>query len=192
MRNKSPAKQSIGIDQDIKVISTWIQQYPDICQLIHADAADYLGQYKFDGNELIYADPPYVCSTRRRARVYTFEYTDADHERLLKILMSSPCMVLISGYDNELYNDMLSGWRKETFNAKTWTGIRQEFVWLNFKPPHQLHDAAYLGANFRERQTIKRRQQRLRQRIQDMNSIERNELIEWLMATYDNNPQENS
>jgi DNA adenine methylase len=187
LRNKAPAGQSIGIDKDSKVISEWTKRYPDLCQLVHADAAEYLRQYKFDGNELIYADPPYVCSTRRRSRIYTFEYTDGDHEQLLTTLLESPCMVLISGYDSDLYNDMLSGWRKETFQAKTWTGVRQECVWLNFKPPNQLHDTTFLGANFRERQTVKRRQQRMRQRIQEMNSFERNELIQWLTATYKNN-----
>jgi len=187
MRNKVAAKQNIGIDIDPKVISEWEKRYPDVCQLINADAAEYLRQYKFDGNELIYADPPYVSSTRRRSRIYTFEYTDGDHEQLLASLLNSPCMAVISGYDNELYNDMLSGWRKETFQAKTWTDVRQECVWLNFKPPHQLHDAAFLGTNFRERQTIKRRQQRMRQRIQEMTSLERSELIQWLTTTYKNN-----
>jgi DNA adenine methylase len=187
LRNKAPAKQSIGIDKDSKVIAEWKKRYPNLCQLIHADATEYLKQYKFDGNELIYADPPYVHSTRRRSRIYACEYTNNDHEQLLLILQKLPSMVLISGYDNELYNDTLVGWRKETFLAKTWTDVRQECVWLNFKPPYRLHDATYLGANFRERQTVKRRQQRLREHIQQMNPLERSELIRWLEATYGSN-----
>ena len=99
-------------------------------------------------------------------------------------------MVMLSGYDNELYNDTLAGWRKEKFFTKTHTDVRQECVWINFEPPHQLHDATHLGASFRERQTIKRRQQRLRERIRQMDSLERNDFIRWLYETYQNIPVE--
>lgn len=184
LRNKSPANHSIGIDKDPQVISKWHRSYPQLCELIEADAADYLYRYKYDGNELIYTDPPYLSSTRRRARVYACDYTLSEHEHLLSVLRTLPCMIMISGYDNELYNDTLAGWRKETFFAKTHTDVRQESVWLNFQPPRQLHDTAHLGANFRERQTIKRRQQRLRERIQRMAPLERSEFIQWLSVTY--------
>jgi len=190
LRNKLPAKRSVGIDKDPQVISKWQLSYPQICELVEADAADYLHRYKYDGNELVYADPPYLSSTRRRARVYTCDYTSSEHEQLLSVIRQLPCMVMISGYDNELYNDALAGWRKETFFAKTHIDVRQESVWLNFEPPRQLHDSTHLGANFRERQTIKRRQQRLRERIQSMNPLERNELLQWLSVMYGNTAME--
>jgi len=63
------------------------------------------------GATLIYADPPYVASTRAgNPAAYRHEMSDADHERLLKLLMAIPAMVLLSGYDCDLYRDTLSGW----------------------------------------------------------------------------------
>ena len=184
LRNKAPAERSIGIDKDPLVISEWNKRYFELCELIQADATEYLRNYEFKGNELIYSDPPYVPSTRRRLRVYKHDYTIVDHEHLLKTLKSLPCMVILSGYDNDIYNDTLTGWRKEVFMAKTHTDIRQECVWLNFDPPKKLHDATHLGSNFRERQTIKRRQERLHERIRNMDPLERSELMQWLSTTY--------
>lgn len=112
------------------------------------------------------------------------DYTQKQHEALLTLFTQLPCMVMISGYDSPLYNEMLSGWQKVSFPAKTHTDVREECVWMNFSPPRVLHDARYLGSTFRERQAIKRRQIRMLDRIQRMNAIERNELITWLNNTY--------
>lgn len=60
----------------------------------------------------IYADPPYVRSTRS-GRIYACEMTDQDHIDLLELLLKHPGPVLISGYDNEIYNDLLQGWHIE-------------------------------------------------------------------------------
>lgn len=190
LRNKKSAKHSIGIDKNPEVISTWHNLYPNLCELVQADAAEYLQSYRYSGNELVYSDPPYLPSTRRRSRVYACDYSNTDHERFLEVLKSLSCMTMISGYDNGLYNDVLSGWHKETFMAKTHIDLREECVWMNFPPPSQLHDTAHLGATFRERQTIKRRGQRLRGKISRLDEIERNELMCWLAVTYGNTAME--
>lgn len=59
-------------------------------------------------NVLIYADPPYVISSRSCKRSqYRFEMTDNDHIEMLKHLKQHPGPVIISGYDNQIYNDLL-------------------------------------------------------------------------------------
>jgi hypothetical protein len=93
-------------------------------------------------------------------------------------------MVMVSGYESELYNDLLSGWKKVNYPSKTHTDVRQETIWMNFTPTHNLHDARYLGNTFRERQTIKRRQYRLTEKIERLSPVERQELFKWLNATY--------
>jgi DNA adenine methylase len=190
LRNKAAAKHSIGIDKDPRVIAAWRDRYPNLCELVQGDSVEFLCQRSFNGNELIYADPPYLHTTRRGSRLYSCEYTTEDHEQLLGVLARLPCMVMLSGYDSELYNDMLIGWRKETFFAKSHTDVREEHVWLNFPPPRRLHDSGYVGSTFRERQQIKRRQLRLRGRIQSMNAPERNELLQWLYEMYENDISE--
>ncbi|WP_256349476.1 DNA adenine methylase [Pseudomonas gingeri] len=184
MRNKKPAQRSIGLDLDAKVIDKWRIEHPDTCELQQADALAFLNDFTFTGQELVYVDPPYVPETRRRAKVYRCDYTKDDHLQLLRCLVSLPCHVMISGYDNELYNRELVGWRKVSFPAKTHVDVREEVVWMNFDSPNQLHDARYMGKTFRDRQTIQRRQARLRSRIDSMDPLERHELLQWIQAQY--------
>lgn len=84
---------------------------------------------------LIYADPPYVLSTRSQ-RQYNVEMADnAQHVELLEALLDHPGPVILSGYDNDLYNDMLPGWQK--LQRKTQCeggGARTEVLWLNYEP----------------------------------------------------------
>ena len=53
-------------------------------------------------------------------------------------------------------------------------------------PSSRLHDSRYLGETFRDRQTIQRRQARLRSRIDSMNALERHELLQWMQENYGN------
>lgn len=93
-------------------------------------------------------------------------------------------MVIVSGYAHNLYSARLKGWRTRTFQAKTHTGVRNEMLWFNFEPPQALHDPRYLGANFRARQTIKRRLERLQNKVRDMDPVERTAFREWLNEAY--------
>lgn len=151
---------------------------------MHGDAATFLERYPFTGKELVYADPPYVSETRRKTKIYRYEYSDADHMRLLDVLTTLPCMVMLSGYENSIYRARLVGWRKVTFSANTQVGIREECVWINFPEPTILHDATFLGATFRERQTVRRRHQRLVDRFDRMDPVEREHVLRLLNTHY--------
>jgi DNA adenine methylase len=180
MRRKRPAQHQIGIDIDPSVIAKWENRPERVCEVVCADAVEYLTELPVDKNTLIYADPPYMQSTRRRSRVYRFDYTDADHERLIECLRCKSCMVILSGYPSELYDRQLTDWNRISFHAKTHVGIREESIWINFDLPTRLHDSAHLGADFRERQVIKRRRERLRARIESLPVIEQHSLSTWL------------
>lgn len=184
MRHKLPAARNIGIDVDPKVIAAWPVEKTRHVKLVHGRAEEFLAQYEFRGDELVYSDPPYHPQTRRQGRVYSWDYSVEDHERLLAVLMSLPCMVMLSGYANSLYSTALAEWRACTFRAKTHTDVRDEILWFNFELPHVLHDGRYLGANFRERQTTKRRLQRLQDKITRMDPLERAVFFQWLNDAY--------
>lgn len=186
MRNKKAAQRNIGLDLDGRVIRLWQTELPNTCELHQVDAVAFLEGYSFEGQELVYVDPPYVLETRRRTRVYRHDYSKEDHIRLLRCLASLPCNVMLSGYDCELYNRELIGWRKVSFPAKTHAETREETVWMNFAPPNRLHDSRYLGGTFRDRQTIQRRQTRLRTRIASLDPLERHELLQWMQEHYGN------
>lgn len=185
MRFKKPAMRNIGIDIDPEVHVMWQQGgQTGLCELIEDDAVSVLSSFNYAGQELVYVDPPYLVSTRRRDKIYRFDYNQGQHERLLAVLLELPCMVMVSGYDSQLYDHLLKGWRKVTFTAKTHADVRLECVWMNFPAPQQLHDARYLGDTFRDRQTIARRQARLRARIGAMNPAERADFASWMAETY--------
>ena len=83
-------------------------------------------------NVLIYIDPPYVLSTRNRKQ-YRHEMTDDDHKELLDVSCNSKAMIMISGYGCKIYNDKLSGWRKEQVKTRASNNaVRVESLWMNF------------------------------------------------------------
>jgi site-specific DNA-adenine methylase len=180
MRNKLPAVEQIGIDLDPAVLNIWRQRWPKLCDLVPGDAVDYLQSIQLDSDTVIYSDPPYHPDTRRRERVYRCDYSIRDHERLLECLVALPCKIMISGYASPLYEKHLAGWSVHRFQAKTRVDIREEWVWFNYAKPEVLHDNRHLGKNYREREVIRRRQERLRSRICRLSMAEQMSLYGWL------------
>lgn len=183
--HKRASQRTIAIELDSKVIEAWRSQAQQMgIELVQGKAEDFLRAYPFEGDELLYVDPPYHPDTRRRRRVYTHDYAPADHEQLLALLSKLPCKVMLSGYANSLYERMLPKWHRHDFLAKTHHGCRTESLWLNFEAPDVLHDPRYLGGNFREREVAKRRLSRLQDRLQRMDPKERAAIARWLYESY--------
>ena len=87
---------------------------------------------------LIYADPPYVLGTRH-GKQYWREMDDRDHEELLDVLLAHKGSVLLSGYDSDLYNARLRGWRREEAVSYSQAASRKtEILWMNFEPGGQM------------------------------------------------------
>lgn len=88
---------------------------------------------------LFYVDPPYMIGTRvingGKGRYYNHEMDNADHERLLGALCRVQGMVVLAGYDTDLYNDILRGWARfqteARISAARGTGKRVETLWIN-------------------------------------------------------------
>lgn len=81
---------------------------------------------------LIYCDPPYLLSTRK-GKQYNIEMSDKDHERLLQVLLESKSKVMLSGYESDLYDYILRGWRKvEKDNMTQSLKKRKEILWMNY------------------------------------------------------------
>lgn len=86
---------------------------------------------------LHYLDPPYAKDTRykgQRTKVYRHEMEDFDHVELCENIKKLSGFVVLSGYENEIYNEMLSDWtvvRKSTFADGA--APRVECLYLNQK-----------------------------------------------------------
>lgn len=103
-------------------------------QIEQTDAVELIRRFNHP-EVLIYADPPYVLSTRKQ-RQYNVEMADdTQHKALLSALLDHPGPVMLSGYESELYNDTLQGWTK--LHRKTQSecgGARTETLWINYEP----------------------------------------------------------
>lgn len=176
LRLKKPSRSSIGIDVDPHVVTAFSDAAVHIpgCTVICADGISWLANHSIPDYALIYLDPPYLLSTRRHPRrIYRYELTDQQHLDLLKVIVHLRCSIAISGYPSGMYEEALWDWRVITYQARTHRFTATECLWMNYPEPVQLHDYRYLGENFRERERIKRKQQRWQRRLQDMDPLER-------------------
>jgi DNA adenine methylase len=127
-------------------VSRW-KTMPDYLELV----AERLSQVRIENKDamklfhdfmdrpatLVYFDPPYL-GDRRRGYDHDQE-SEEFHEGLLRAATRARCMVLLSGYENDLYDDYLTrtrGWRKRRIktatrghNGKDFE--REEIVWFN-------------------------------------------------------------
>ena len=107
-------------------------------QIENRPAVELIRRFNYP-NVLIYADPPYLLSTRQRRKQYRHEMTDDDHVELLEALKAHKGPAIISGYDSDLYNTELKGWHKDGRTSFTQTASRRkEILWMNFEPAAQM------------------------------------------------------
>lgn len=101
-------------------------------QIENRHALDVIAQNNGE-NILIYADPPYVkCTRSLNGDQYRFEMSDKEHEQMLTALRQHSGMVMLSGYDCEMYRDLLPEWRIETIRTTAERGVmRTECLWTN-------------------------------------------------------------
>lgn len=125
----------------------WME-YPDALAAVGARFAGVLIENRpalkvmlaHDGPDTLhFVDPPYVLDTRvlqgGGRGYYRHEMTDDDHTELLAVLRKLTGMVIVTGYETDLYHDALIGWRVERtasrISAGRGTAVRTEVMWMN-------------------------------------------------------------
>ena len=129
-------------------VSRW-KAMPDYLELV----AERLSQVRIENKDaivlfsdfinrpatLVYFDPPYLTD---RTQGYDHDQCSEEyHERLLNAAIKAKCMVFLSGYENDLYNDYLTcanGWHKRRIKTTTRghngkDSKREEIIWCNEK-----------------------------------------------------------
>ncbi|MCB2199648.1 DNA adenine methylase [bacterium] len=99
----------------------------------------------YDGEDtLVYCDPPYVPETRAGGQ-YRHEMTLEDHELFVALLLDMQGMVILSGYDHDVYQPLVDAeWERHEFSISmkaaghtrhnedsTIDRRRTEVVWVN-------------------------------------------------------------
>jgi len=107
-----------GKSSKVKSVLNAINSLPDIHERTNGviiESNDWRKIFKaYDTSETVfYCDPPYVPATRRTRDDYEHELTFADHEELVRQLLSIEGRALLSGYAHEVYQPLESaGWRR--------------------------------------------------------------------------------
>lgn len=179
MKKKKIAEKNIGIDVDTYVIQKALKHFSQEYDITCQDALIFINKYNFQGNEFIYCDPPYLKESRQSDRcIYTYEYDNSDHIKLLTTLNNIPCKIMLSGYNSELYDKYLKNWHKVKFQVKVRSGeSATEVLWMNYQEPTELHDYNYLGSDYRERERIKRKTQRWIKNLNMLPTLERSAIL---------------
>lgn len=124
----NPAKAWSNLPNNLKEITERLKGV----QIENLDALELIRRYDTK-DVFIYADPPYLHSTRKNY-LYKYEMSTDQHKELLNLLIAHPGKVLISGYDNDLYNTMLKGWYKASKMTLAESGIKRvETLWMNYE-----------------------------------------------------------
>jgi len=93
------------------------------------DGIELINRYRDKENVLIYNDPPYVLDTRKSSTRYKIDMDDETQNKFLNACIGSKCKMLISGYDNEMYDLLLdNGFNKTSFTVNN----RVETIWKNY------------------------------------------------------------
>ena len=97
------------------------------------DAVELAIEYGAEPSVCIYADPPYLGSTRERN--YGIEMLEDDlHVQLADALNSCKASVVLSGYASPLYEELYEGWHRYELKAPTrlsGTAAPNEILWSN-------------------------------------------------------------
>lgn len=82
--------------------------------LENSDGVDCIKKWD-NPDAVFYLDPPYLSETRKSKKVYAHETSYEDHKRIIEAILNCKGAVVISGYQNELYNTLEHhGWLKFT------------------------------------------------------------------------------
>lgn len=97
-------------------------------------ALDLIATYDRPG-VLWYVDPPYLMSARYGDQYVHEMGTETEHAELLQALLGCSGAVAVSGYDSDLYRDLLGGWHRHEFRSTAMSGnARTEVMWTNYEP----------------------------------------------------------
>ena len=151
------AQSFLSVIKNLPTVHKRLQNTQIECQ----PALNIIKAYAVEGC-FVYLDPPYTLGERVTQGVYTNEMSDHMHGLLLDVLLRVPAFVMLSGYPNQIYQELTKrGWRQQTFetfcftagttsydktkgvrkragNAEGKRSSRTECVWMNYTPEGKL------------------------------------------------------
>ena len=109
-----------------------------ICDVLYRAGPSLIFLQQQDSRQtLFYLDPPDVHHTRSTTDAYQYEMDESDHVGLLQTVQNRQGRVVLSGYPNQLYDQILRDWNRHdrqvdnkvsSLNTKR---IMTESLWCN-------------------------------------------------------------
>jgi hypothetical protein len=127
---KNPKRYSTAIPDSILEAADRLREV----EIEKKDALELIPQYNCK-ECLIYLDPPYLKGTRK-PYMYRHEFDKPEeHKALLELIIKHKGPVVLSGYDNEIYEDILvkgEAWDKVCIKGRARNGVvTDEYLWIN-------------------------------------------------------------
>lgn len=110
-------------------------------QVMCMDAIDFIEKFNGDSEGLIYFDPPYPKNVRTGSFYGNFEMFEDLHKPAAVLLRESETFVVVSGYNNSIYNDLYNGWTRVSREHRAQSNKKRvESIWLSPKTVEALND----------------------------------------------------
>ena len=177
---KKAAEFSFLTDKNPVSIKYLIENSLANTNIVRCDAIKFMKTFEFEKRDFIYLDPPYPAQARKsKGKLYDYELVkDADHVKLLSSALAVNCNVMISTRENDLYRDMLSGWRMKKFLTCDRGGPVYELIYMNYDEPELLHQYNFLGKDNIDRQRISRKVEKMKSKMSNLPKYEKHALIQ--------------
>lgn len=125
--SSNPAVAWANLPETIKLAANRLRGV----QIENLPAVEILNRYDTP-DVFLYLDPPYLPETRK-SHLYKHEMSTEEHEELLMAVTKHKGKILISGYESDMYNSALKGWRKAYKDTTAEGGLkRTEVLWMNY------------------------------------------------------------
>ena len=131
-------QHKVKIERDLSLISKRLRSVA----IENKDAIDLLEKILSHDDAwryFIYCDPPYIISSMKSNSTYRIDSSKEEwHEKFLCSIIDKKAKIMVSGYESDLYNDILAGWNKAHWHAQSRAGSnkkltnRIECLWMNY------------------------------------------------------------
>jgi site-specific DNA-adenine methylase len=149
------------------------------------DIINKLIRFRAGTGIFVFIDPPYHHSTRPdHTAIYKHEFSHDDHLRLLSSVLKLKCNCMIIHPVCDLYDQALHTFRTVQLSVRYHNKTSIEKLYMNYPWSEQLLTYVLTGKDCWDRQRIKRKGDRLIQKLSTLPAAERNYIISRILQSF--------
>jgi DNA adenine methylase len=94
----------------------WLSQRLQKVTLECMNYSYILRKYGNDKDAFMFCDPPYIIHNKKQG-LYDIPFTESDNRELAKRLKELPAKIMVTHYDNKIFNSFYKGWRLQQIQS---------------------------------------------------------------------------